>query len=155
MAKKYQRISRPVQMMQTAYDVVVIGSGYGGAIAASRMARADMSVCVLELGRERWPGEFPADFASAAPEIHVSGKVEPGSIPEQLDAGDPQGLYHLIIGEGQNAFVANGNTKSKIHYHVANTLHRSRRDLSAQCKCFLTTRPSYIVSRLFSTRDSQ
>lgn len=109
MDKKYQRISRPVQMMQTAYDVVVIGSGYGGAIAASRMARAGKSVCLLELGRERWPSEFPVDSASAAPEIHVSGKVAPGSTLEQLDTGDPQGLYHLIIGEGQNAFVANGN----------------------------------------------
>lgn len=25
-----------------------------------------------------------------------------------VDSGDPIGLYHLIVGEGQNAFVANG-----------------------------------------------
>jgi len=51
---KFPRISRPVPMMRVEYDVVVVGSGYGGAVAASRMARARKSVCVLELGRERW-----------------------------------------------------------------------------------------------------
>jgi hypothetical protein len=109
--QKYQRISRPVPMMRTEYDVVVVGSGYGGAVAASRMARAGKSVCLLELGKERWPGEYPADFESAAPEIHVSGKLEKGSKLAELDGGDRQGLYHLIVGEGQNAFVANGTSQ--------------------------------------------
>ena len=35
------------------------GSGYGGAIAASRLARAGRSVCLLERGRELRPGDFP------------------------------------------------------------------------------------------------
>ena len=48
------RISRPVELIKPEYDVVVIGSGYGGGVAASRMARARQSVCVLELGREKW-----------------------------------------------------------------------------------------------------
>ncbi|KAL1897428.1 hypothetical protein Sste5346_004165 [Sporothrix stenoceras] len=42
--------------MRSSYDCVVIGSGYGGAVAAARMARAGQSVCLLELGKERWPG---------------------------------------------------------------------------------------------------
>jgi cholesterol oxidase len=45
------------------YDVVVIGSGYGGAITAARIASADItskpSVCVLEKGMEWIPGTFP------------------------------------------------------------------------------------------------
>lgn len=41
-------------MMRPEYDVVVIGSGYGGGVAASRMARAGKSVAVLELGKEKW-----------------------------------------------------------------------------------------------------
>ena len=105
---KHRRISRPVPMMRPEYDVVVIGSGYGGAVAACRMARAGKSVCLLELGKERWPGEYPVDFASAAPEIHVSGDIENDSKIAQFDGGDHQGLYHLIVGRGQNAFVANG-----------------------------------------------
>jgi hypothetical protein len=53
-SKKFPRISRPVELIRTAYDAVVIGSGYGGGVAASRMARGKQSVCVLELGKERW-----------------------------------------------------------------------------------------------------
>jgi cholesterol oxidase len=45
------------------YDVVVVGSGYGGAITAARLANAPvnpkLSVCILERGQE-WPvGQFP------------------------------------------------------------------------------------------------
>ncbi len=41
---KFPRISRPVELLRHRYDVVVIGSGYGGGVAASRMARAGQSV---------------------------------------------------------------------------------------------------------------
>lgn len=47
------------------YDVVVIGSGFGGAIPACRLAVAGQSVCVLERGR-RWA---PADFPRTTPEV--------------------------------------------------------------------------------------
>lgn len=54
------RISSPLHEIKPAYDVVVIGSGYGGGVAASRMARAQpkQSACVLESGDERWPQEL-------------------------------------------------------------------------------------------------
>ena len=52
--EEHPRISRPVELIDQEYDVVVIGSGYGGGVAASRMARAGQKVCVLELGREKW-----------------------------------------------------------------------------------------------------
>jgi cholesterol oxidase len=46
------------------YDVIVIGSGYGGAISAERLGAADWpdgkpSICLLERGREWLPGQFP------------------------------------------------------------------------------------------------
>ena len=49
----YPTLSRPFESMKTEYDVIVIGSGYGAGVAASRMARAGKSVAVLELGWER------------------------------------------------------------------------------------------------------
>jgi cholesterol oxidase len=45
--------------MKDSYQVVVIGSGFGGSITACRLAQAGRSVCVLERGR-RWRNtEFP------------------------------------------------------------------------------------------------
>jgi cholesterol oxidase len=46
-----------------AYDVIVVGSGYGGAITAARLANASINpklkICLLERGQE-WPiGSFP------------------------------------------------------------------------------------------------
>ena len=52
--KTFPRLSIPVELMRHEYDVVVVGSGYGGGVAASRMARGGQSVCLLELGKEKW-----------------------------------------------------------------------------------------------------
>jgi hypothetical protein len=56
------RISKPVELLRHDYDVVVIGSGYGGGVAASRMARGRQQVCVLELGKEKWRKNFSQFF---------------------------------------------------------------------------------------------
>lgn len=49
-----------------SYDVVVIGSGFGGAVTACRLAEAGRSVLVLERGR-RWAGsEFPRAVGQVA-----------------------------------------------------------------------------------------
>jgi cholesterol oxidase len=45
--------------MQDLYDVVVVGSGFGGAITACRLAQAGRSVCVLERGRRWGKADFP------------------------------------------------------------------------------------------------
>lgn len=107
---QYPRISRPVELLRSSYDCVVIGSGYGGAVAASRAARAGEEVCVLELGKERWPGEYPVDAGSALEDLHFSGDLSArGNFSGiNVNAGDPTGMYHLIFGKGQNAVVCNG-----------------------------------------------
>ena len=45
--------------MKPSYDVVVVGSGFGGAITACRLAQSGRSVCVLEQGRRWSRGDFP------------------------------------------------------------------------------------------------
>ncbi|KAL6302977.1 hypothetical protein BKA93DRAFT_827054 [Sparassis latifolia] len=124
--RKFPRISKPVELLRPTYDVVVVGSGYGGGVAASRMARGGQSVCVLERGKERWrespvsissaglvvdalpaAGEYPSTLAEAAPNVRVQGRSA-STKGAYVEVGDPMGLYHLTIGEGQNVFVGNG-----------------------------------------------
>ncbi|KAM7209212.1 hypothetical protein V8F20_000550 [Naviculisporaceae sp. PSN 640] len=108
-ASSYPRLSKPVELLRSTYDVVVIGSGYGGGIAASRMARTGQSVCVLERGKEKWPGEYPNGLRDASSELHVSGNFAPGWTRGKLvEGGDPTGMYHLVFGKGQNCVVGNG-----------------------------------------------
>ena len=45
--------------MQGAYDNLVIGSGFGGAISAFRLAEAGQSVALLEQGRRFAKQDFP------------------------------------------------------------------------------------------------
>ena len=49
--------------MADSYDVVVIGSGFGGAVVAARLAEAGRSVCLLERGRRWAPADFPRSFS--------------------------------------------------------------------------------------------
>ena len=43
----------------TTYDLVVVGSGFGGAVAACRAAAAGRRVLVLERGRRWEPADYP------------------------------------------------------------------------------------------------
>ena len=48
--------------LQNHYHVIVVGSGYGGGVAASRLSRAGKRVAVFERGREFPTGSFPSKF---------------------------------------------------------------------------------------------
>jgi cholesterol oxidase len=54
-----ERLSLPIGEIRSHYTVVVVGSGYGGAINAARIARAGQDVCILERGKELHPGQYP------------------------------------------------------------------------------------------------
>jgi cholesterol oxidase len=66
-----KRLSRPIDQMADHYSAVVVGSGYGGAIVAARIARAGRDVCVLERGKELHPGEYPNSALTGLRETQV------------------------------------------------------------------------------------
>jgi len=82
------------------YDVVVVGSGYGGGVAASRFARMGFRVALLEQGRRWRPGDFPTTENARRKLTRVSGRAP--------RVGDPTGLYHLTVGTGITVFAATG-----------------------------------------------
>jgi cholesterol oxidase len=85
-----EMLSRPVDQMQDHYSAVVIGSGYGGAIAADRIAHAGRDVCVLERGKELHPGEYPNTALSAAREFQVH--------TPKADHGSATGMFDFTVG---------------------------------------------------------
>lgn len=96
-----RRLSSPWSDMQSHYAVVVVGSGYGGAISASRLARAGQQVCVLERGRELQPGDYPRTESEFFKELQVHFDSESG-----LDVGNPTGLFE--VHRGGDVSVVNG-----------------------------------------------
>ncbi len=49
-------------LARDAYEAVVVGSGFGGAVAACRLAQAGIDVALVERGRRWPPGSFPRDL---------------------------------------------------------------------------------------------
>lgn len=82
------------------YDAVVIGSGYGGGVAASRLARMGLRVAVLEQGRLWRPGDFPTTGKARLKTLRLTGRAP--------KLGDPAGLYYLSVGKGLTVFGASG-----------------------------------------------
>lgn len=108
------RISRPVsEAPDQVWDYVIVGSGYGGSIAASRLARAGLKVCVLERGHEILPGEYPKDLKTAQDAIEVMTARDgplPGSKlePEEKHSRLARGMMQLRIGDDVNVILGNG-----------------------------------------------
>jgi len=94
------RLARSLDRLQPHYDVVVVGSGYGGGVAASRLARAGKRVAVLERGREFVTGEFPARFPDLRADVQLTGK--------RMRLGSPTGLYDVRFGEDMHVLVGCG-----------------------------------------------
>jgi cholesterol oxidase len=79
-------LQTPWEQRKSIYDFIVIGSGYGGAISAARLATAGLNpqptICVLERGKE-WPtGSFPENIADG--------------LAATRSSANPLGLYELL-----------------------------------------------------------
>jgi cholesterol oxidase len=97
-----------------AFDVVVIGSGYGGSVAACRFAEAGYGVCLLERGCEFVPGGFPNSIANLPGELRMH-RADGGKV-----LGNCDGLFDLRAHRGATVLVGNalGGT-SQINANVA------------------------------------
>jgi cholesterol oxidase len=94
------RLSQSPSELKSHYDVIVVGSGYGGGIAASRLSRAGKQVCVLERGKEFLPGEFPDNPLEAGQEIQLNTSAK--------HIGKATGLYNFHMNKDINVLVGCG-----------------------------------------------
>jgi cholesterol oxidase len=92
--------SKAIDEALPVYDAVVIGSGYGGGVAASRLSRMGLRVAVLEQGRLWRPGDFPTTAKARLKTTRLTGRAP--------KLGDPTSLYYLSVGKGLTVFGASG-----------------------------------------------
>lgn len=100
MSAQVERLSRPISEIKSHYDVVVVGSGYGGGVSASRLARCGRSVCMLERGKEFRTGDFPDRFPEVRRELQLTGR--------KLRTGPRTGLFDLRLGQDIHVLVGCG-----------------------------------------------
>jgi len=93
-------LSQKNEDLSEQYEVVIVGSGYGGAIAASLLSRKGYHVCVLEQGREIVPGEYPNNTKTFLKEVQVN--LRSGHF------GPSTGLFHIRCNKEMNVIVGCG-----------------------------------------------
>ena len=94
------RLSMPASKLKAHYDAIVVGSGYGGGVAAARLARCGRKVAVIERGREFLPGDFPDGVARASAETQINGAH--GRL------GSATALFDVRVGEDVDVLMGCG-----------------------------------------------
>src|SRR5947199_4033140 len=93
-------ISRSIECRERDYDAIVVGSGYGGGVAALRLAQAGLRVCVLERGREYAHGDFPRSTLDGLRHVQASTR--------KRHVGSPTSLFDFRAGRGMDVLVGCG-----------------------------------------------
>ena len=90
--------------MERAYDAVVVGSGFGGGIAACRLAERGWRVCVLERGRRFGPGDYP-DRPEQAPRMFWHRRHNPDGMFDLRIMRDVAVLTGAGVGGGSLVYA--------------------------------------------------
>lgn len=88
-----RRLGSPLSELVNRWDTVVVGSGYGGAVIAARLAGGG-SLCVLERGKEWTLGSFPDTFSSVLGSVRTSR--------------NPLGLFDYCFSPEMDVLVGSG-----------------------------------------------
>lgn len=97
-----ERVREQEAAISNAFDAIVVGSGYGGSVAALRLAEKGYRVLLLERGGEYLPGDFSNDVSTLP-------KYFRANIPGQsLPLGRASGLLEVSVGQGMAAITGNG-----------------------------------------------
>ena len=67
---------RTPSLTKQRYDAIVVGSGFGGAVAACRLAQAGVDVAILERGRRFEPGSYPRPARADTMHWHRGGPYD-------------------------------------------------------------------------------
>ena len=91
---------------QPAFDFLIIGSGYGASILATRLsaqAHHPQRIAILERGREWLPGTFPDRFSD------LSGQTRESIFgPRQKQLQNPLGLFDVRVNDEVDVMVGSG-----------------------------------------------
>lgn len=92
--------------MQKKFDIIVIGSGFGGAITACRLAQAGRSVCILEKGK-RWNRfDFPRG----------PGEVSKSAIADEKNPKAANGFIEYRTFKNMDVIQGIGVGGGSLHY---------------------------------------
>jgi cholesterol oxidase len=99
------QISKSHDQLGQKYDILVVGSGYGGAITAARLGQANvennlgLTIALIERGLEWQPGDFPENQEDVLPATRqAKGQI----------VNNPLGLFEIRAGGDSDLIIPCG-----------------------------------------------
>ena len=135
----------PTLSLDTHYDAIVVGSGFGGSVTAYRLAEAGKRVLVLERGRPYPPGSF-----TRSPYRARESFWDP---PRGL-----VGMYHYWSFKGIDALVSAGprrrlaDLRERVHPQGRELVRRTRTSTTAATSTGRSTAPTSTRTTTASSR---